>query len=155
MCWYTIHVKPFLLNNKKVNKSFIIISNHKNYWKEIFTMSSIPQNLRYLPHDLNTKFHACQTYSNRKNNHYKLRDILRLYHHRLYKFLLLYNYYLYNTFLASSFVFEYFQILQQFHHLRIIYNIFQYCKRLIKSYFFLLPLLLKFNIFHGINNPKL
>lgn len=43
-------------------------------------MSSIPQNLRYLPHDLNTKFHACQTYSNRKNNHYKLRDILRLYH---------------------------------------------------------------------------
>ena len=43
-------------------------------------MNSIPQNIKYLPHDLNTKFHACQTYVNRKANHYKLRDILRLYH---------------------------------------------------------------------------
>lgn len=43
-------------------------------------MYRIPQNTRYLPHDLNTRFHACKTYSNRKNNHYKLKDVLRLYH---------------------------------------------------------------------------
>ena len=36
--------------------------------------------IRYYPRDLNTKFHACRTYSNRKVNHYKLQDILRLYH---------------------------------------------------------------------------
>lgn len=43
-------------------------------------MNSITQSVRYLPHDLNTRFHACKTYKNRKSNHYKLRDILRLYH---------------------------------------------------------------------------
>ena len=43
-------------------------------------MNNILQNIRYLTHDLNTKFHACQTYVNRKTNHYQLRDILRLYH---------------------------------------------------------------------------
>lgn len=43
-------------------------------------MSSITQTTRYLPHDLNTRFHACKTYSNRKNNHYTLRDVLRTYH---------------------------------------------------------------------------
>ena len=36
--------------------------------------------INYYPHDLNTRFHACKTYSNRKDNHYKLKDILRLYH---------------------------------------------------------------------------
>lgn len=36
--------------------------------------------IRYLPHDLNTKYKACQSYSNRKHNFYKLKDILRLYH---------------------------------------------------------------------------
>ena len=43
-------------------------------------MNSITQNTRYLPHDLNTRFYACKIYSNRKNNHYKTRDILRKYH---------------------------------------------------------------------------
>ena len=36
--------------------------------------------INYYPHDLNTRFHACITYSKRKDNHYKLKDILRLYH---------------------------------------------------------------------------
>lgn len=40
-------------------------------------MNIIPQNLRYLPHDLNTKFHACKTYS---NTNYSIKDICRLYH---------------------------------------------------------------------------
>ncbi len=43
-------------------------------------MNSITQSVKYLPHDLNTRFYACKTYQNRKSNHYKLRDILRLYH---------------------------------------------------------------------------
>ena len=36
--------------------------------------------INYYPHDLNTRFHACITYSKRKDNHYRLKDILRLYH---------------------------------------------------------------------------
>ena len=43
-------------------------------------MSSITQNTRYLPHDLNTRFYACKLYANRKNNHHSTRDILRKYH---------------------------------------------------------------------------
>ena len=43
-------------------------------------MNSISYNIKYLPHDLNTRFHACKTYSNRKSNHYKMKDILRMYH---------------------------------------------------------------------------
>ena len=40
-------------------------------------MKSIPHNLRYFPHDIKTKFHACKTYSNGK---YKVHEICRLYH---------------------------------------------------------------------------
>lgn len=40
-------------------------------------MNIIPQNLRYLPHDLKIKFKACSTYS---NGRYSVRDICRLYH---------------------------------------------------------------------------
>ena len=43
-------------------------------------MNIIAQKTRYLPHNLNTRFHACKTYSNRKKNHYTLNDVLRLYH---------------------------------------------------------------------------
>lgn len=43
-------------------------------------MNTITQNLRYIPHDLNTRYHACKSYANRKNNHYTIHDILRLYH---------------------------------------------------------------------------
>ena len=43
-------------------------------------MNTITQNLRYYPHDLNTRYHACLTYSNRKANHYTIHDILRVYH---------------------------------------------------------------------------
>ena len=43
-------------------------------------MNSIAQNIRYFPHDLNTRFYACKVYANRKNNHYKTKDILRKYH---------------------------------------------------------------------------
>lgn len=43
-------------------------------------MNSIPQNLRYVPHELNTRFYACKLYANRKINHYTTRDILRKYH---------------------------------------------------------------------------
>lgn len=43
-------------------------------------MNIIAQKTRYLPHNLNTRFHACKTYSKRKKNHYTLNDVLRLYH---------------------------------------------------------------------------
>lgn len=36
--------------------------------------------IRYIPHELKTRFYACLTYSNRKANHYTLKDVLRLYH---------------------------------------------------------------------------
>lgn len=36
--------------------------------------------IRYIPHELKTRFYACLTYSNRKVNHYTLKDVLRLYH---------------------------------------------------------------------------
>ena len=36
--------------------------------------------INYSTYDLNTKFHACTTYLNRKANHYKLHDVLKLYH---------------------------------------------------------------------------
>lgn len=43
-------------------------------------MNSITQKVRFLPHDLKTRFNACKTYINRKANHFKLKDVLRLYH---------------------------------------------------------------------------
>lgn len=43
-------------------------------------MNTITQNTRYFPHNLSTRYHACKTYANRKNNHYAMQDILRLYH---------------------------------------------------------------------------
>ena len=36
--------------------------------------------IRYLLHNLNTKYITCQTYCNRSHNFYKLKDILRPYH---------------------------------------------------------------------------
>ena len=65
---------------QKVNKSCIMLSDQTEQHKEIFTMISITQNTRYLPHDLNTRFYACKLYANRKNNHHSTRDILRKYH---------------------------------------------------------------------------
>lgn len=40
-------------------------------------MNIISQKIKYTPHDLNTRFHACKTYSNRN---FKIREICRLYH---------------------------------------------------------------------------
>ena len=57
-----------------------MLSDQTNKRKELPTMNSISHNIKYFPHDLNTRFHACKTYSNRKSNHYKIKDILRMYH---------------------------------------------------------------------------
>lgn len=43
-------------------------------------MNSISYNIKYLPHDLSTRFHACKTYSNKKSNHFKKKDVLRMHH---------------------------------------------------------------------------
>ena len=43
-------------------------------------MDILTQNIKYLPHDLTTRFNACKVYSNRKANHYTLKDVLRTYH---------------------------------------------------------------------------
>ena len=43
-------------------------------------MNSISHNIRYLSHDLKTRFHTCKTYSNKKSNHFKIKDILRMHH---------------------------------------------------------------------------
>jgi len=40
-------------------------------------MKSIVHNLRYFPHDIKTKFHACKTY---RDGNYKVHEICRLYH---------------------------------------------------------------------------
>lgn len=40
-------------------------------------MIIISKNIRYVYHDLNTRFHACKTYSNKT---FSVKDICRLYH---------------------------------------------------------------------------
>ena len=40
-------------------------------------MTIISKKIRYVSHDLNTRFHACKTYSNKT---FSVKDICRLYH---------------------------------------------------------------------------
>lgn len=54
-----------------------MLSDQTNIRKELNHMNIIPQNLRYLPHDLTIKFKACSTYS---TGLFKVREICRLYH---------------------------------------------------------------------------
>ena len=54
-----------------------MLSDQTNTRKDINHMNIIPQNIRYLPHDLTIKFKACSTYT---TGRFKVREICRLYH---------------------------------------------------------------------------
>lgn len=47
---------------KKSKKSDKILIEQKNLSKGLFAMNNISQNIRYYPHDLNTKFYATKLY---------------------------------------------------------------------------------------------
>ena len=54
-----------------------IITNKINKRKDLKHMNIISKKIQYVSHDLNTRFHACKTYS---SNTYSVKDICRLYH---------------------------------------------------------------------------
>lgn len=54
-----------------------MLSNQTKQRKDLKHMDIITRKIKYTPHDLNHRFHACKTYS---NGRFKVREICRLYH---------------------------------------------------------------------------
>ena len=73
-CRVTIDVTPLVY--KKSKKSDKILIETKNLSKGLFAMNIITQNIRYYPHDLNTKFYAVRLYL----KGYPLSLVCRRYH---------------------------------------------------------------------------